>query len=124
MGTYDGSRPYYTTYVCADGKLLSIGSHRAAPVAQLLRRRRPAGPEERRALPGEAERGPRPEQVAAKREVAALLRTKPRDEWYDLLTKADVCVGKVYDPHEVFADPQVRHRDMAARPRRRRGHAR
>jgi crotonobetainyl-CoA:carnitine CoA-transferase CaiB-like acyl-CoA transferase len=25
VGTYDGSRPFYTTYVCADGKLLSIG---------------------------------------------------------------------------------------------------
>ena len=39
--------------------------------------------------------------------------TKTRDEWFDLLTKADVCVGKVYDPHEVFKDPQVRHRAMA-----------
>ena len=27
--------------------------------------------------------------------------------------RADVCVGKVYDPHEVFTDPQVRHRNMA-----------
>jgi crotonobetainyl-CoA:carnitine CoA-transferase CaiB-like acyl-CoA transferase len=45
--------------------------------------------------------------------VAALLRTKSRDEWYDALTKADVCVGKVYDPHEVFEDPHVRHREMA-----------
>jgi alpha-methylacyl-CoA racemase len=25
LGTYDGSRPFYTTYECADGKLLSIG---------------------------------------------------------------------------------------------------
>ena len=39
--------------------------------------------------------------------------TKSRDEWYDLLTRADVCVGEVYDAHKVFEDPQVRHRDMA-----------
>jgi crotonobetainyl-CoA:carnitine CoA-transferase CaiB-like acyl-CoA transferase len=26
VGTFDGTRPYYTTYECADGKLLSIGS--------------------------------------------------------------------------------------------------
>ena len=30
-----------------------------------------------------------------------------------MLTKADVCVGKVYDVPEVFQDPQVRHRQMA-----------
>ena len=115
LGTYDGSRPFYTTYACADGKLLSIGCtephlwHNFCDVVD-----RPDLKSAER-LPGEAERGPRPEQVAAKREVAALLRTKPRDEWYDLLAKADVCVGKVYDPHEVFDDPQVRHRDMAVR---------
>jgi len=45
--------------------------------------------------------------------VARLMLTRTRDEWFDLLTAADVCVGKVYDPHEVFADPQVRHRNMA-----------
>ncbi|MGF1595470.1 MAG: CaiB/BaiF CoA transferase family protein [Acidimicrobiales bacterium] len=113
VGTFDGTRPYYTTYTCADGKLLSIGStephlwhnfcdavHRPdLKVAQLE--------------PGEATRGPRPEQVAAKEEVAALLATRGRDEWFELLTAADVCVGKVYEPHEVFDDPQVRHRQMA-----------
>ena len=26
VGTFDGSRPYYTTYVCGDGLQLSIGS--------------------------------------------------------------------------------------------------
>lgn len=115
LGTYDGSRPFYTTYVCGDGKLLSIGCtephlwHNFCDAVD-----RPDLKDAER-LPGEAERGPRPEQVAAKHEVAALLRTKPRDEWYDLLTKADVCVGKVYEPHEVFEDPQVRHREMAVR---------
>ncbi|MPY91671.1 MAG: CoA transferase [Acidimicrobiia bacterium] len=113
VGTFDGSRPYYTTYECADGKLLSIGStepHLWHNFCDAVDR-----PDWRAAelTRGEAMRGPRPEQAAVKLEVAALLRTKPRDEWYDLLTKADVCVGKVYDPHEVFEDPQVRHRGMA-----------
>jgi crotonobetainyl-CoA:carnitine CoA-transferase CaiB-like acyl-CoA transferase len=113
VGTFDGSRPYYTTYECADGKLLSIGStepHLWHNFCDAVDR-----PDLKAAelKPGEAMRGPRPEQVEAKNEVAALLRTKTRDEWYDILTKADVCVGKVYDPGEVFEDPQVRHRDMA-----------
>ena len=42
-----------------------------------------------------------------------MLLTKSRDEWFDLLTVADVCVGKVYNPAEVFTDPQVRHRGMS-----------
>jgi crotonobetainyl-CoA:carnitine CoA-transferase CaiB-like acyl-CoA transferase len=113
VGTFDGSRPYYTTYECGDGKLLSIGStepHLWHNFCDAVDR-----PDLKAAqlMPGEGLRGPRPEQTAAKDEVAALLRTRSRDEWYDVLTKADVCVGKVYDPHEVFEDPQVRHREMA-----------
>jgi crotonobetainyl-CoA:carnitine CoA-transferase CaiB-like acyl-CoA transferase len=113
VGTFDGTRPYYTTYECADGKLLSIGStepHLWHNFCNAVDR-----PDLKAAqlMPGEALRGPRPEQTEAKREVAALLKTKTRDEWYEILTKADVCVGKVYDPAEVFVDPQVRHRGMA-----------
>ncbi|MCC6435204.1 MAG: CoA transferase, partial [Acidimicrobiales bacterium] len=113
VGTFDGTRPYYTTYVCGDGRQLSIGStepHLWHNFCDAVDR-----PDLRAAqlTPGEALRGPRPEQTAAKKAVAELLLTKPRDEWFELLTKADVCVGKVYDPHEVWQDPQVRHRDMA-----------
>jgi alpha-methylacyl-CoA racemase len=113
VGTFDGSRPYYTTYVCGDGKQLSIGStepHLWHNFCDAVDR-----PDLRDAqlTPGEATRGPRPEQTRAKAEVAALLLTRGRDEWFELLAAADVCVGKVYDPHEVFADPQVRHRQMA-----------
>ncbi len=113
VGTFDGSRPYYTTYTCADGKLLSIGStepHLWHNFCDAIDR-----PDLKAAelQPGEAIRGPRPEQVDAKEEVAALLATRDRDEWFELLTAADVCVGKVYEPHEVFEDPQVQHRDMA-----------
>jgi len=113
VGTFDGSRPFYTTYECADGKLLSIGStepHLWHNFCDAVGRPdlKPA-----ELQPGEHSRGPRPEQVEAKKEVAALMKSRDRDEWYELLTAADVCVGKVYDPGEVFHDPQVRHRNMA-----------
>ena len=45
-------------------------------------------------------------------EIQAIIRTKTRDEWYDLLVEHDVCVGTVYDVEEVFGDPQVLHRQM------------
>jgi crotonobetainyl-CoA:carnitine CoA-transferase CaiB-like acyl-CoA transferase len=50
--------------------------------------------------------------VQCREEIEALIRTRTRDEWYDFLVKADVCVGKVYEPEEVVADPQVQARDM------------
>ena len=49
----------------------------------------------------------------ARAELQQIFRTKTRDEWFNFLTKADVCVGKVYDVAEAFQDPQIRHRQMA-----------
>lgn len=49
-------------------------------------------------------------------EIAAFLKqtflAKTRDEWFELLTKHDVPVGKVYTLDEVAGDPQVQHRKM------------
>jgi crotonobetainyl-CoA:carnitine CoA-transferase CaiB-like acyl-CoA transferase len=50
-------------------------------------------------------------------ELAALLKNiflkKTRDEWVEILTKADVPSGPVYtSPEEVFSDPQIRERNM------------
>ena len=52
------------------------------------------------------------EEETARREIEAIIRTRDRDEWYDMLVKADVCVGKVYDVEEMVTDPQVLHRRM------------
>src|SRR5207237_541063 len=52
------------------------------------------------------------EEEAARREIEAIIRGRDRDEWYDRLVKADVCVGKVYDVEEMVTDPQVLHRRM------------
>ena len=38
--------------------------------------------------------------------------TKTRDEWFELLSRNDIPAGKVYTLDEVFADPQVLHRQM------------
>jgi crotonobetainyl-CoA:carnitine CoA-transferase CaiB-like acyl-CoA transferase len=49
---------------------------------------------------------------AARREIEAIIRTRDRDEWYEQLVRADVCVGKVYDVEEMVRDPQINHRGM------------
>src|SRR5205823_1855807 len=52
------------------------------------------------------------EEEAARREIEAIIKTRDRDEWFALLTKADVCVGKVYEVEEMVRDPQINHRQM------------
>jgi crotonobetainyl-CoA:carnitine CoA-transferase CaiB-like acyl-CoA transferase len=47
-----------------------------------------------------------------RQEIEAIIRSRDRDEWFDVLVKADVCVGKVYDVEEAVRDPQVLHRQM------------
>jgi crotonobetainyl-CoA:carnitine CoA-transferase CaiB-like acyl-CoA transferase len=42
----------------------------------------------------------------------AILLTRTRDEWLDLLRQAGVLCGPVYTYDEVFADPQVQHNAM------------
>jgi len=45
-------------------------------------------------------------------ELKRIFRTRNRDEWFALLSKAEVPVGKVLDTDEVFSDPNVLHRRM------------
>jgi len=52
------------------------------------------------------------EEDKARQEIEALIKTRDRDEWYEILVKADVCVGKVYDVEEMVKDPQINHRQM------------
>jgi crotonobetainyl-CoA:carnitine CoA-transferase CaiB-like acyl-CoA transferase len=47
-------------------------------------------------------------------EVAALMRTRTRDQWTAHLAAVDCCFQPVLDPAEVAADPQVIARGMIA----------
>ncbi len=40
------------------------------------------------------------------------MRTRTRDEWLALLDEHDVPAGPFNEMPEVFADPQIRHREM------------
>jgi crotonobetainyl-CoA:carnitine CoA-transferase CaiB-like acyl-CoA transferase len=49
---------------------------------------------------------------ALKRTLSDIFKTRTRDEWFDLLTRHDICVGKVYDLDETEHDPHLQARDM------------
>src|SRR5260221_11423387 len=47
-------------------------------------------------------------------ELAAIFRTRTRDEWVAELGDADVCVGPVNSITEALDDPQLRERGVSA----------
>jgi crotonobetainyl-CoA:carnitine CoA-transferase CaiB-like acyl-CoA transferase len=111
-GFLGGSYPYYAIYETRDDKLLTIGCTEPWLWENFCRAiGRPDFARFAR-KPDQFVRVANSEEDGARREIEALIRTKTRDEWYDLLVKADVCVGKVYDVNEMVRDPQVTHRQM------------
>jgi crotonobetainyl-CoA:carnitine CoA-transferase CaiB-like acyl-CoA transferase len=111
-GFLGGSYPYYAVYDTKDDKLLTIcctepwlweNFCKAIDRPDFKRFARKAD---------QFVRAANAEEAAARDEIGKIIRTRTRDEWHDVLTKADVCVGKVYDPEEMAHDPQVHARDM------------
>jgi crotonobetainyl-CoA:carnitine CoA-transferase CaiB-like acyl-CoA transferase len=111
-GFLSGTYPYYAIYETRDGKLLTIGCTepwlwenfcRAIGRPELSRFSR---------KPDQLVRGANAEEERVRQEIEAIIRSRDRDEWFDVLVKADVCVGKVYDVEEAVRDPQVLHRQM------------
>jgi crotonobetainyl-CoA:carnitine CoA-transferase CaiB-like acyl-CoA transferase len=101
----DGGAHYYNVYEAKDGKWLSIGSIEPWFYANLCKA---LGRED--FLPYEFAEGEKREEI--KQAFRDTFKTKTRDEWFDLLTQHDICVGKVYDLDETATDPHLRARDM------------
>ncbi|MBI4562683.1 MAG: CoA transferase [Candidatus Rokubacteria bacterium] len=111
-GFLGGSYPYYAVYDTKDGKLLTIGCTepwlwenfcKAIDRPEFARYAR---------KPDQFVRAANVDEVRAREEIEAIIRTRSRDEWFEFLVKHDVCVGKVYDVEEMVEDPQVQHRQM------------
>jgi alpha-methylacyl-CoA racemase len=112
QGFLGGSYPYYAIYETRDGKLLTIGCTEPWLWENFCRAiERPEFARFAR-KPDQFVRAANAEEDGARREIEAIIRTRDRDEWYERLVKADVCVGKVYDVEEMVTDPQVLHRRM------------
>jgi len=108
-----GAYPHYNIYEAKDGKFITIGCLEPWLWENLCRE---IGKEE--FIPFNLPRGhlPNPTEDEKWEEISSYLKqlflTKTRDEWFELLSQKDVPIGKVYSLDEVFADPQVLHRQM------------
>ena len=100
-----GALPNYSLYECGDGKWFALGAlepkfWQAFCVA--------AGKPEL----GKRPMAPGPTAEAARAEVAALFRTRARDEWETLLAPGDACTSGIYTLEEALANEQVQARGM------------
>ena len=108
-----GAYPYYGAYETKDGKYITIGCiepHFWENLSRLL--------EKEDYIPYHfvLEHFFYKPQDEKWEEISSYLKriflTKTRDEWFELLIQNDIPAGKVYTLDEVFADPQVLHRQM------------
>ncbi len=112
-GVFGGGFAYYSVYNTKDNKQLSIGCTEPWLWNNLCDALDRPDWKDCGMKAGDFSQRTTDRHQQVRQELQAVLMTKTRDEWYDILAKADVCVGKVYDVPEVFDDPQVRHRQMA-----------
>jgi crotonobetainyl-CoA:carnitine CoA-transferase CaiB-like acyl-CoA transferase len=100
----DGGIPNYNVYMTRDGKYISIGSLEPWFFANLCRT---LGRED--LIPHEFDPEKRHE---ISKFFTNTFKTKTRDEWFEVLSKTDICVGKMLTLDEVPNDPQVKARQM------------
>lgn len=99
----DGGAPFYGTYECADGKYVAIGSIEPQFYQLLF---------EKLGL-SVAEFQPQMDQrhwADWKHRLAAVFRTRTRDEWCALMEGTDVCFAPVLDMDEAPRHPHNVHR--------------
>ncbi|MDO8473722.1 MAG: CaiB/BaiF CoA-transferase family protein [Dehalococcoidia bacterium] len=109
-----GGYPYYDVYETSDEKYITIGCLEKKFWENLCR---VIGIEEHMADTFEVKHhtngpGPGGRFADIRSKVKRAFLARPRDEWFEILAKADVPVGKVYALEELSADPQLRHRNM------------
>jgi alpha-methylacyl-CoA racemase len=101
---FDGGAPFFEAYLTKDDKYVTIASIEPWFFANLCRA---LGREDLVAMREDKSRYPE-----MRRALQEIFRTKTRDEWFELLSKTDVCVGRMLTLDEVPNDPQVIARRM------------
>jgi alpha-methylacyl-CoA racemase len=95
----DGGAHYYGTYACADQKYIAIGAIEPQFYALLMER---CGINDPQLLQEQQERNLWPD---FKQRLAALFKTRTRDEWCRLLEGSDACFAPVLDWEEAPRHP-------------------
>lgn len=100
-----GAFPCYNVYKTKDDKYISLGCVEPWFWANLCR---VVGRED--FIPYQYDTGAKRDEIFTYfREV---FQAKDRDEWFQILSQTDICVGKVYTLDELDSNPQIQHRGM------------
>jgi crotonobetainyl-CoA:carnitine CoA-transferase CaiB-like acyl-CoA transferase len=100
----DGGAPFYNMYETSDGKIITIASMEPWFYANLCRALNCE-----QYIGRQYERDNWPQMFE---HFTRTFKTKTRDEWWDILTRADICVGRMLTLDELENDPQIRARNM------------
>jgi alpha-methylacyl-CoA racemase len=92
---------YYEVYETADGGYVSLGSLEPQFFQEML---------QRTGLRDTPDPDDRPTWPAMKERMAALIKTRTRAEWCELLEGTDACFAPVLSPAEAIEHPHNRHR--------------
>lgn len=111
-GSFSGEFPHHAILETKDGGMVSLACTEPWIWENFCRAIGRMDLNRFHAEPDHFERFANEEEKKVTEELRVIFKTKNRDEWYDLLTKADVCIGKLYNVKEVFEDPHVIHRKM------------
>ncbi|MBI3931457.1 MAG: CoA transferase [Chloroflexi bacterium] len=103
-GATAGAAPYYNIYETKDGKRITIGILEPWIWENFCRE---IGKEDFIAYQADKTKW---EELSTY--LTQLFLTKNRDEWFELLSRKNIFIGKVYSLDEVFTDPHVLHRQM------------
>jgi alpha-methylacyl-CoA racemase len=99
----------YDVYETADGRYISFGSLEPQFLAEMLRLTGLADAVDGRGpVPDSSDRGAWP---AMKERMTALVKTRTRAEWCELLEGSDACFAPVLDPAEAADHSHNRHRE-------------
>ncbi|MFZ6658044.1 CaiB/BaiF CoA transferase family protein [Undibacterium sp. TJN19] len=100
----DGGAHFYDTYICADGKFISVGAIEPQFYALLLQRAEITDP----AFAAQMDAGKWPE---LKTKLTALFKTRTRQQWCDVMEGSDICFAPVLDMAEAPLHPHNQARE-------------
>jgi len=101
----DGSRPYYDTYTCADGRAVAVGCIEPQFFACMLE----LLDLDASTLPDQDDRERADELRSA---IAAVFASQPMSHWAEVFRGTDACVTPVLTYAEALTHPHLRHRRL------------